>query len=464
MLARGIHSYHRPNRLDEAMDLAAQGAIPLAGGTRLLATPGRGPERAGPLRPRSRRHRHRRGRPRARAPRPPCRRRSTRLWPTTRRATSCPRPAAPNRPRGRSATMATLGGESVHGAHDSEVVAALLALNAVFVVAHPKEIRESPALRFLRDPAGDLEGGGLVQTIVIPGAPGGAALERARLAPVRARHRRGCGDDRVRRRQVHPRAHRRHRALTRPARVLEAEAQIERTTAEADAVGRAIEQLVAHAPFRSDATATAEYRRKVARRPRRPGARGGHREGPSAREPRGAAQPPPRFSTSGGPGSPLLHVGPDRALRQRPRPAGRRRGADDTPGSPAPRGPDRGQGRLRHRRVRGVLRSPRWPAGERLPGSRHARARPDRADGGGTGRSEGAPPPAEPPFWRRAPCCAATARPPCCFRPRACWTRSPSPARPRSRTPWPASCADATAAPPRCGAVLQAAAATRGRT
>src|SRR6266545_25421 len=37
MLARGIRSYHRPTRLEEALSLARQGAIPLAGGTRLFA-------------------------------------------------------------------------------------------------------------------------------------------------------------------------------------------------------------------------------------------------------------------------------------------------------------------------------------------------------------------------------------------------------------------------------------------
>ena len=39
MLARGIRSYHRPTRLEDAMSLAAQGVRPLAGGTRLLAAP-----------------------------------------------------------------------------------------------------------------------------------------------------------------------------------------------------------------------------------------------------------------------------------------------------------------------------------------------------------------------------------------------------------------------------------------
>src|SRR5258708_22438316 len=37
MLARGIRSYHRPTRLEEALSLARQGVIPLAGGTRLFA-------------------------------------------------------------------------------------------------------------------------------------------------------------------------------------------------------------------------------------------------------------------------------------------------------------------------------------------------------------------------------------------------------------------------------------------
>src|SRR5258705_493646 len=38
MLARGIRSYHRPTRLEEALSLARQGVVPLAGGTRLFAT------------------------------------------------------------------------------------------------------------------------------------------------------------------------------------------------------------------------------------------------------------------------------------------------------------------------------------------------------------------------------------------------------------------------------------------
>lgn len=263
MLARGIHSYHRPNRLEEAMDLAARGAIPLAGGTRLLATArevpnvldlsalglgGIGIEEGDLV-----------------------------LGATTTMQEAIDSPLAydatgdllPAACRAQSSsrairTMATLGGESVHGAHDSEVVAALLALNAVYVVAHPKEIRESPALRFLRDPAGDLEGGGLVQTIVIPGAPGGAALERVASPPsapslVAVAVTIAFAGDRCTRARIAVTG-----LTTRPARVLEAEAQIERTTADADAIGRALEQLAARAPFRSDAAASAEYRRKVA--------------------------------------------------------------------------------------------------------------------------------------------------------------------------------------------------------
>ena len=79
--------------------------------------------------------------------------------------------------------MATIGGEAVHDDPDSELVAALLALNAVFVVAHPQEARESPALRFLRNPAADLAGGGILRAVLIPGAPHGAALERAAALP-----------------------------------------------------------------------------------------------------------------------------------------------------------------------------------------------------------------------------------------------------------------------------------------
>jgi aerobic-type carbon monoxide dehydrogenase small subunit (CoxS/CutS family)/CO/xanthine dehydrogenase FAD-binding subunit len=263
MLARGIRSYHRPHRLDEAMQLAAEGAIPLGGGTRLLAAPGEVPNvldlsalglggigiEEGDL-----------------VLGATATLQETIDSPLAYDATGDLLPLACRAQSSSRAirTMATLAGESVYGAHDSEVVAALLALNAVYVVAHPKEIRESPALRFLRDPAGDLDGGGLVQTIVIPGAPGGAALERLASPPsapalVAVAVTMAFAGDKCTRARIAVTG-----LVTRPARVLEAEAQIERTTADADAVLRAVEHLVARAEFRSDGAATAEYRRKVA--------------------------------------------------------------------------------------------------------------------------------------------------------------------------------------------------------
>ena len=135
--------------------------------------------------------------------------------------------------------MATLAGEAVEGAPDSAVAAALLALNAIFVIAHPDEPRESPALRFVRQPLDDLRGGGLVQRILIPGAPDGAALERAAVLPSApplalvavtvAFSGEKCSRARI--------------ALAglpgRPHRVLEAEALIERTSADEEAIGRA---------------------------------------------------------------------------------------------------------------------------------------------------------------------------------------------------------------------------------
>ena len=143
MLAHGIRSYHRPTRLEDALTLAAQGVVPLGGGTRLLASDIELPNvldlsglgltgieiedgdlvlgamvtlqdviesrvayaaTAG-------------------------------LLPAACRAQSASRMV-----RG----MATVGGEAVHGAPDSEVVAALLALNAVFVVRHAAEPRRDP--------------------------------------------------------------------------------------------------------------------------------------------------------------------------------------------------------------------------------------------------------------------------------------------------------------------------------
>src|SRR5262245_2412809 len=134
MLARGIRSYHRPGRIEEAMDLAAQGAIPLAGGTRILGSPQEVPNLLdlsalglGGIRVED-------GdlvvgsmatlqdlidSPLAYVT-------TAGLLPEACRAHSASRMI-----RG----MATLGGEAVWGAPDSDVAAALLALNAVFVVA-----------------------------------------------------------------------------------------------------------------------------------------------------------------------------------------------------------------------------------------------------------------------------------------------------------------------------------------
>jgi aerobic-type carbon monoxide dehydrogenase small subunit (CoxS/CutS family)/CO/xanthine dehydrogenase FAD-binding subunit len=155
--------------------------------------------------------------------------------------------------------MATLAGEVVHGDPDSELVGALLALNAVFTIAHSKEPRESPALRFLRDPAADLEGGGLVESVLIPGAPHGAALERAAALPslpalVSVAVTATFSGERLSRVRL---------AVTglegRPARVVEAESRVERTVGDDDVLREAAEQ-VAKAPFRGDGRATAEQR------------------------------------------------------------------------------------------------------------------------------------------------------------------------------------------------------------
>jgi aerobic-type carbon monoxide dehydrogenase small subunit (CoxS/CutS family)/CO/xanthine dehydrogenase FAD-binding subunit len=161
--------------------------------------------------------------------------------------------------------MATIGGEAVHDDPDSELAAALLALNAVFVVAHPQEARESPALRFLRNPAADLAGGGILRTVLIPGVPHGAALERAAVLPslpplvAVAVTTTFSGEKLARVRLALT-------GLTGPAlRVIEAEAQLERTAGEEDVLEKAADLVCIHAPFRDDAWATAEYRRQIAR-------------------------------------------------------------------------------------------------------------------------------------------------------------------------------------------------------
>jgi aerobic-type carbon monoxide dehydrogenase small subunit (CoxS/CutS family)/CO/xanthine dehydrogenase FAD-binding subunit len=266
VLARGIRSSHRPTNLREAVGLAGQGIIPMAGGTRLLASDREIPNvldlgalglgglavRDGDLvvgamttlqevidSPAA--HRHTAG-----------------LLPAACRAHSASRMI-----RG----MATLGGEAVHGAHDSEVAAALLALNAVFEVAGPNdESVESPALRFLKDPTEDLAGGRLVSAMVVPGQPDGAALERLAVLPsapaiVSAAVTVSFTGDKCGRARI---------ALTglagRPARVLEAEARIEGTVCDDSAVQRCLEQIASRATFREDAHASAAYRREMALR------------------------------------------------------------------------------------------------------------------------------------------------------------------------------------------------------
>jgi aerobic-type carbon monoxide dehydrogenase small subunit (CoxS/CutS family) len=160
--------------------------------------------------------------------------------------------------------MATAGGEAVHGAHDSEVVAALLALNAVFEVQSSTETVESPALRFLKDPRLDLDGGGLVTSLSIGGRPNGTALERLAVLPsapsiVAVAVALSFAGEKCSRARI---------VLTglqsRPARVLEAEARLEGTAGAPADRERCLAQIAERAVFRDDAHASAAYRREVA--------------------------------------------------------------------------------------------------------------------------------------------------------------------------------------------------------
>jgi len=161
--------------------------------------------------------------------------------------------------------MATIGGETIDDDPDSELVAALLALNAVFVVAHPQESRESPALRFLRGPASDLAGGGILRSVIVPGAPDGVALERAAVLPslppiVAVAATATFSGEKLARVRVAVTG-----LTTPPARFIEAESHLERTGGEADVLERAATMVASHAPFRDDAAAPAEVRRRIAR-------------------------------------------------------------------------------------------------------------------------------------------------------------------------------------------------------
>jgi aerobic-type carbon monoxide dehydrogenase small subunit (CoxS/CutS family)/CO/xanthine dehydrogenase FAD-binding subunit len=262
MLARGIRSYHRPTRLEEALSLAGQGVVPVAGGTRLLASLREVPNvldlsalglsrveivdgdlhlgtmvTLQELIDSAAVHEATAG-----------------LLPAAARAHSASRMI-----RG----MATVGGEAVHGAHDSEVVAALLALNAIFEVALPSGPLESPALRFLKDPAEDLGAGGLLTSLMIPGVPEGAALERVAVLPSAP----SLAAVAVTISFAGEKCARARIALTglkgRPARIPEAEARVEGSTGDAAALSRCLDQVALRATFRDDAHAPAGYRKEV---------------------------------------------------------------------------------------------------------------------------------------------------------------------------------------------------------
>jgi aerobic-type carbon monoxide dehydrogenase small subunit (CoxS/CutS family)/CO/xanthine dehydrogenase FAD-binding subunit len=264
MLARGIRSYHRPGSIEEALSLAAQGLAPLAGGTRLLASAIEVPNVLDLAALRLTRLQIEDGDLVAGAgttlqdviDSPVAYEATAGLLPAACRAQSVSRMV-----RG----LATLGGESVHRAHDSEVVAALLALNAVYVVDRPDGRVESPALRFLRSSTEDLAGGGLVTSLFIPGAPQGTALERVAVLPsapaqVAVVVAVSFSAERCSRARL---------VITGlqgpPARILEAESRIEGTSTHDRDLEAAADEVTARAAFRDDAHASADYRRAMAR-------------------------------------------------------------------------------------------------------------------------------------------------------------------------------------------------------
>jgi aerobic-type carbon monoxide dehydrogenase small subunit (CoxS/CutS family)/CO/xanthine dehydrogenase FAD-binding subunit len=262
MRARGIRSYHRPTRLEDALAHIQQGVVPLAGGTRLFASEADVPNVLdlsalglaeietrdgdlvlGALTPLQ----------------------DVLDSPLAYTATAGLLPAAC---RAHSASrmlrsMATLGGESITSAPDSEVAAALLALNAVFVVTRRDGALEIPAVRFLRDARADLREGGLLTSLFVPGTPQGAALERVAVLPsapslVAVAAAVSFSGGKCARVRV---------AVTGltgpPSRDTDAEAKLEGTAANDDDVARCAE-AVSRLAFRDDAHAPASYRREVA--------------------------------------------------------------------------------------------------------------------------------------------------------------------------------------------------------
>ena len=122
-------------------------------------------------------------------------------------------------------------------------------------VATPDGPLESPAVRFIKDPAEDLGRGGLLQAISIPGTPEGAALERVAALPsapslVSVAVTISFAGEKCARARI---------ALTglegRPMRILEAEARVEGSAGDEEALQRCVEQIAARAVFRTDAHA-----------------------------------------------------------------------------------------------------------------------------------------------------------------------------------------------------------------
>jgi xanthine dehydrogenase iron-sulfur cluster and FAD-binding subunit A len=261
VLARDIRTYHRPSELTAAVELVRRGAVPLAGGTRLLAsavelpavvdlcglglariTADRGDLRLGAMTPLQDIIDS------AEAYDP-----TARLLPAACRARSASRMV-----RG----MATIAGEAIAAAEDGDVAVALLALNAVFVLADGAGTVEVPAARFLRDPSADLQGR-LVSAVVVPGPPDGAAFERLAVLPsapslVSVAAAVSLSGEKCVRVRIAVAG-----LAGRPARVPEAEGVVDSTGCDDAPLARCRQRIAARA-FRDDAHASAGYRRQVA--------------------------------------------------------------------------------------------------------------------------------------------------------------------------------------------------------